>query len=94
MANKCSADRFAFFLAGLGIGAVIALLFAPQSGEETREMINQRVERGREYVNDQRKAVRRAAEDFMDEGRKRAEHLKDKANDLADRAGFSRPFET
>lgn len=94
MASKCSADRFAFFLAGLGIGAVIALLFAPQSGEETREMISQKVDQGREYVNDQKKVIRRTAEDLMDEGRKRAENLKGKANDLAEKAGFSRPFET
>ncbi|MGH9354167.1 MAG: YtxH domain-containing protein [Terriglobia bacterium] len=93
MANKCAGDRFVFFLAGLGIGAVVALLFAPQSGEETREMLNQRVEQGKEYVNEQRKAVRRRAEDLMTEGRRRAEDLKGKANDLAGRAGFSRPFE-
>ncbi|MGH9343511.1 MAG: YtxH domain-containing protein [Terriglobia bacterium] len=94
MANRCAGDRFAFFLAGLGIGAVMALLFAPQSGEETREMISQRVEQGKEYVNEQSKAVRRRAEDLVTEGRRRAEDLKGKANDLADRAGFSRPFET
>lgn len=29
----------AFFCVGLGIGAGLALLFAPQSGEETREWI-------------------------------------------------------
>jgi gas vesicle protein len=28
-----------FFLTGLGIGAALAVLFAPQSGEETREWI-------------------------------------------------------
>ncbi|MGH9403229.1 MAG: YtxH domain-containing protein [Terriglobia bacterium] len=81
-------------MAGLGIGAVIALLFAPQSGEEMREMLGQRVEQGKEYVNEQSKAVRRRAEDLVTEGRRRAEDLKGKANDLADRAGFSRPFET
>lgn len=94
MANRYAGDRFAFFLAGLGIGAVLALLFAPQSGEETREMINQKVEQGKEYVNEHSKTVRRKAEDLVTEGRRRAEDLKGKANDLADRAGFSRPFET
>jgi gas vesicle protein len=33
------------FLAGLGIGVSAALLFAPQSGEETREWIADTVER-------------------------------------------------
>ena len=42
-----------FFLAGLGIGAVIALLFAPRSGKETRDMIVQKAEEGRDFVNDE-----------------------------------------
>lgn len=93
MANQCRGSRFAAFIIGLGIGAVVALLFAPQSGEETRDMISQKVDQGRDYVNDQRKAARRTAQTWMNEGRKSAENLKDKANDLAERAGFSRPFE-
>jgi gas vesicle protein len=32
------------FLAGLGVGAALALLFAPQSGEDTREWIGDTVE--------------------------------------------------
>lgn len=94
MASKSAGSGITYFLAGLGIGAVIALLFAPQTGDETREMISQRVDQGKEYVNEQRKAVRRRAEDLVTEGRRRAEDLKGKANDLAERAGFSRPFET
>jgi len=31
--------NFGFFLAGLGLGAIVALLFAPRSGKETREYI-------------------------------------------------------
>ena len=34
-----------FFLAGLGIGVGVALLFAPRSGEETREWIADTAER-------------------------------------------------
>jgi gas vesicle protein len=33
------------FLAGFGIGAAVALLFAPQSGEETREWIADNAQR-------------------------------------------------
>jgi gas vesicle protein len=32
------------FLAGVGVGAAVALLFAPQSGEDTREWIGDTVE--------------------------------------------------
>ena len=37
--NSSGGDKFLFFLAGAGIGAVFALLFAPKSGRETRELI-------------------------------------------------------
>ena len=33
------ATNLGFFLAGLGMGAVVALLLAPRSGKETRDYI-------------------------------------------------------
>jgi gas vesicle protein len=41
MADNSSSggDKFLYFLAGAGIGAVLALLFAPKSGRETRELL-------------------------------------------------------
>jgi gas vesicle protein len=36
--NKWS-DRFTTFVVGVGIGALLALLFAPSSGEETRDYL-------------------------------------------------------
>ena len=43
-------DKFLFFLAGAGIGAVLALLFAPKSGKETRELIARTAADGREFI--------------------------------------------
>ena len=34
-----SSDKFLYFLVGASIGSVVALLFAPKSGRETRDEI-------------------------------------------------------
>ena len=49
-----SGSKVSYFMVGLGIGALVGILFAPKSGEETREYLSQRAEEGREYA--QRKA--------------------------------------
>lgn len=36
------------FIAGAAVGAAVALLFAPASGEETREYLGQRAREGRD----------------------------------------------
>jgi gas vesicle protein len=43
-------SKFTYFLAGLGFGALIGLLFAPRSGEETRDFIGTKAQEGREFV--------------------------------------------
>jgi gas vesicle protein len=48
--NSSGSDKFLFFLAGAGIGAVLALLFAPKSGRETRELIARSANDGRDFV--------------------------------------------
>jgi gas vesicle protein len=67
------------FLAGLAIGAGLALLLAPQSGEELRRKIRR-----------QAKRARIAAEDLADEAKHRAqdvtEDLKHRAGELLDDA--------
>jgi gas vesicle protein len=51
MAESGGADKFFFFLAGAGIGAVVALLFAPKSGRETRELIARTATEGRDFIS-------------------------------------------
>ena len=50
------------FLAGAVAGAAVALLFAPATGEETREYLGQRAREGREKVVDAARQFRQAAE--------------------------------
>jgi gas vesicle protein len=48
--NSGGGDKFLFFLAGAGIGAVVALLLAPKSGRETREIIARTASDGRDFI--------------------------------------------
>jgi gas vesicle protein len=89
-----------FFVAGMAAGAALALLFAPNSGEETRELIRQRAEDGREYVNAKKdellrkadhmvergkKQLQRQAEDIIGKGMEAVEDLKEKGKAFASR---------
>jgi gas vesicle protein len=50
---------FIWFLAGLGIGGLIGVLYAPKAGSETREEIKARAQEGREYVRNRARDVAR-----------------------------------
>lgn len=45
MSNSIWSNKYTTFAVGLGVGAVLALLFAPSSGEETREYISSSVKK-------------------------------------------------
>jgi gas vesicle protein len=51
MQDRHSNEIF-FFIAGLTIGVVAALLVAPHSGEETRQLLRERVDEGRDRANE------------------------------------------
>ena len=64
-----SGAKAIWFLAGFSVGAAVALLWAPKSGEETREFIGKKAEEGRDYMTATGKEFRRAAEDLVDKGK-------------------------
>jgi gas vesicle protein len=68
MADRDS-NSFLWFLAGLGVGALVGVLYAPRSGNETREAIRSRAEEGREYVRGRAREAREQAADWVDRGR-------------------------
>ena len=58
-----------WFLAGLGIGAVVGILYAPQSGSETRELLMSKADEGREFVRRRAEEARGHAGQWADRGR-------------------------
>jgi gas vesicle protein len=63
------ADRLAWFLAGLGCGAVVGILYAPKAGDQTREALRSKAEEGKQYVQDRTQRVREQAGQWVDRGR-------------------------
>jgi gas vesicle protein len=69
MSEDNGGSQVGFFLAGLGIGAVVALLLAPRSGKETREYIVNKAEEGRDFVVTKSEEIRKQAEDAVEKGK-------------------------
>jgi gas vesicle protein len=73
--------RLAWFLTGAIIGATVALLYAPKSGKDTRQLLSKTGRRGKEALEDTGKDIADAGRDMFERGRK----LVDDAADLFDR---------
>jgi gas vesicle protein len=69
MSENDGASKIAFFMAGMGLGAVVALLLAPRSGKETRDFIAQKAEESRDYVSSKGREFRKQAEDAVDKAK-------------------------
>ena len=63
------ASSLPYFLFGLGVGAAAGILFAPTSGDETREQLRQRAEEGREYLKRRGGELRVRTEEAIGRGR-------------------------
>ena len=70
-------NSFVWFLAGLGLGALAGVLYAPRSGSETREALRARAEEGREYVKNRAREAREQATNWADRGREVVNQQKD-----------------
>jgi gas vesicle protein len=81
MAEQIDTSKAVWFLAGAAIGATLALLFAPASGEETRRYIGRKADEGREALTDTGRDLLDKGRDLYDKGRK----IADEAADMFDR---------
>jgi gas vesicle protein len=60
-------NKYTTFAVGIGVGAVLALLFAPSSGEETRDYISSGVKKGLDDVASTGKRWKRRARETVDD---------------------------
>jgi gas vesicle protein len=70
-------SSFIWFLAGLGLGGLVGILYAPKAGTETREELKARAEQGREYVRTRAQEARQQANEWVDKGRDAMAQQKD-----------------
>lgn len=62
-------NSFLWFLAGLGIGAAVGILYAPKAGDELRQQLREVAEEGRENVKQRARQAREQAGTWADKGR-------------------------
>ena len=81
MADENYGDKAVWFMAGIAIGATIALLYAPATGEVTRRQARQKSARGRDVLAE-------SGKDMLDRGREmyeRGRKLADEAAEMFER---------
>src|SRR6266849_7693628 len=75
--------KLTFFLVGAGIGAVLALLFAPKSGEELRNDIADATRKGIDRSREAAEQLGAKATEYYDAGRAKAGEYYDSARETA-----------
>jgi gas vesicle protein len=64
-----SGSGFGWFLVGLGIGAAIGVLYAPQSGTETRESLAESARERAEYLKQKSRDAAAQVNTYVDSGK-------------------------
>ena len=66
-----------WFLAGLGLGALVGVLYAPKSGRETRDTIRQSATEGRDYLTNRGQEFRGQVDTWVKKGKDAVGRSKD-----------------
>lgn len=78
-------NGFAWFLAGLGVGALAGILYAPKSGRETREDLANTARESTEYLRNRGKQVADQVGTMVDKGREQVGEYMDRGREVVDR---------
>jgi gas vesicle protein len=69
MSDRDSGNSLLWFLAGLGFGALMGVLYAPRSGRETRDALKNTAQEGGEYIKNRGREARETVNQWVDRGK-------------------------
>ena len=77
MADNDGSNSFMWFLAGLGFGALLGVLYAPRSGRETRQAIRNTAQEGAEFIKKQGREAKETVGEYWERGKEAINRQKD-----------------
>jgi gas vesicle protein len=73
MRTNNSGESLVWFLVGAAVGAGVALLYAPQSGDQTRRLLGRKIADGRDALSEQGSDLLDRSRELFEKGRKVAD---------------------
>jgi gas vesicle protein len=67
--SENNGNSFMWFIAGLGLGALVGVLYAPKSGRETREQLLDAAGDSREGATKRARDVQKQADEWVERGK-------------------------
>ena len=96
MAEKAerSASGTLYFLLGLGLGSLLTILFAPQSGDETRAYVSRKARDASDYAQRKAQEFQERAGNLVEQGKKTVRTKREQISAAVDagRQAYKREF--
>ncbi|HEX3436234.1 MAG TPA: YtxH domain-containing protein [Pseudacidobacterium sp.] len=85
MSDEKQSNGFSWFLAGLGLGALLGVLYAPKAGRETRDDLVNSAREGSEYFKQRSREAADQVNTYVERGRAQVSDYVDRGRDYLDR---------
>ncbi len=76
--------KLSYLFLGIGIGVAVGMLFAPKTGDETRQMLRSKADEGKDYLKRRGEELRGSAEELVDRGKSAVSRQKENINAAVD----------
>jgi gas vesicle protein len=85
MADESKNLGLVYFLAGLGVGALVGVLYAPKSGRETREDLLSGAREGTDYLRARTREAAEGVSTLVDRSKERVADYVEQGREVVDR---------